>query len=899
MAVLLPIYTITGGELIRAFYNAVAAMFQHGGIIGLFKTSILLGGILTVVQFIIVRNVRSMFYFLLRYAFIIAFILTPKCTVLIHDRTDPLSALAVDNVPLVLGLVGSLGSQLSNRVTQLFELFFHTPNDMEYSQTGMIMGAKLFLSASQIKITDASFNANMQKFMQQCVFYDLMYGRYSLKELNSATDIWSLVKEKASVAQGFIYNGSFKSCMEAAHLLDSSWAQVITDAKAKYAGFSFGSQTEALANFDKYLPQAYQHLTHLSGDASTIIRQNMMANAIRDGVFAMGARLNSKAAIDSFAASRAQEKIPATLTNIGLMAAFWLPIIQCALFCLIIGCFVFVLFFLPFPSGLKFLQFYGTLYIWLALWAPIATIINYIMTVGAQYSLSFASNGITTLEYQSGINLMYEHLAAIGGYLAFSTIVLSYMLISKRIDGVLSAAQHVGGVMSTAATSAAEEVQTGNYSYGNTSFANHHSFNNQSFHQDANARISMGSVETSLDGGSIARFARNGSETINMTSAMSHTPVNIQLGESTRAAFTELSDKALQSSLVQAHASSEQYGASLRSLTELGQTQMHAEQSGDGFSVSNSSGFNTAASKVSNLVSQFANDHNISRDEAVRVLTAVSASAGVSGKMGALFGPVQGGAEVGVNGRIERDSSHSKQDAHLANEARRFSEEHHFNDVVNQARQATKDTHFRTSDDHSARLADSFSAGYDKSTHFRDEALANYTASEGYHLQASLAQEQTASINLDAQTGFIDWLSQHRAPNSQGAIGLQQSEWMIRHDPEMAQAYARQYVAEKTSQSIHQFKSHHSLNAGAVHNAARHHQEQVSSQSVDNQLAEYTKTLNKQASSVNVGKVSRKTESVTEQEMKQVNKELRGRTQRIVDGGSEVMQGVIATEANQ
>ena len=93
-----------------------------------------------------------------------------------------------------------MSSQISDKMTQLFEFFFHAPNDMEYSQTGMIMGAKLFLSASHIKITDPVFNANMQKFMQQCVFYDVMYARYGLKELNQTKDLWSLVKTNASVA---------------------------------------------------------------------------------------------------------------------------------------------------------------------------------------------------------------------------------------------------------------------------------------------------------------------------------------------------------------------------------------------------------------------------------------------------------------------------------------------------------------------------------------------------------------------------------------------------------------------------------------------------------------------------------------------------------------------------
>ncbi|WBV63972.1 hypothetical protein PGH43_04300 [Legionella pneumophila 130b] len=167
--------------------------------------------------------------------------------------------------------------------------------------------------------------------------------------------------------------------------------------------------------------------------------------------------------------------------------------------------------------------------------------------------------------------------------------------------------------------------------------------------------------------------------------------------------------------------------------------------------------------------------------------------------------------------RHERDKSESHQDARLMNEARRFSEEHHFTDVVNEARQATKDDHFRTSDDFSGRLANNFSAGFDKSMQYRDEAVASFSESESYHRQATTSSEQTASINLDAQTGFIDWLSHHRAPNSQGTIGLQQAEWLIRHDPELAQSYARQFVGEKTAQSISQFQKNHPINESQVH----------------------------------------------------------------------------------
>ncbi len=902
MSVVLNVYTVTGGELLRALYNAVAGLFNaqnSNSFFQLFYIAIALGGFWTVGQFILKRDIRHLFGFLLKYALAMILIMRPTCDVMIHDRTIDLQnpALRVDNVPLVLGIVGSLSSSISDGVTYLLELIFHSPNDMSYRESGMIMGAKLFISASHIKITDPDFNANMQKFMQQCVFFDLLYNRYTIKELVNESNIWNRVKTNASVARGFMFNNKFKSCAEAASLLDGQWESVVTDAKAKYAGFAFGNRADAQANFIKYLPVSYNYLTKMSGDASAIIQQNMMANAVRDGVFSMGARLNSKAAIESFSESRASEKVLAAMSNIGLMAAYWLPILQCILFSVLIGFFVFIPFFLPFPIGLSFLKFYVTLYVWLALWPPIFTVLNYAMTSISGHYLSFANSG--TLAYQTGVNEAYQNIAGLSGYLAILTIGFSFMFINRQVGGLVSGAQQAMGVAQNAATSSAEEIQTGNYSYGNTHLANDNSFNNSAFHTDRNARVSMGGVETSLDGGSTARIARDGSQTLSMAGAMSHTPLNIQLGESTREAFSQMSDRAMTAGFNKSTASGEQYSASLKSLAELGDASSHGEQSGEGHQISNSSGFNTAASKVSNLVDTFAKEHNISRDEATKVLGSKSVSIG--GTFGFGTGKVPGlnaHAEIGANGRKEWDHSNSKQDVQLYNDAQRFSEENHLTDVVNEARQATKDEHFRTFDDKSDRLAHNFSTGYDKSMHYRDEALASFSESEGYHQQANISNEQVSSINLDAQTSFVDWLSNQRAPNSTGKIGLQQAEDLIRHDPELATAYAREFVKEKTSQSVSQFNRAHPIGAESVSHKFDAYKSQIAGQKeVDNGLSQYQSSFDGLMKNLNTGHVDPEIKNSVEKDFAQTKTSISERTKPIFKDGYELVDATIIEQA--
>ena len=63
MSVVLNVYTVTGGELLRAFYNAVAGLFNaqnSHSFSQLFYIAIALGGFWTVGQFILKRDIRHL-----------------------------------------------------------------------------------------------------------------------------------------------------------------------------------------------------------------------------------------------------------------------------------------------------------------------------------------------------------------------------------------------------------------------------------------------------------------------------------------------------------------------------------------------------------------------------------------------------------------------------------------------------------------------------------------------------------------------------------------------------------------------------------------------------------------------------------------------------------------------
>src|SRR3546814_7694443 len=82
--------------------------------------------------------------------------------------------------------MASFTSQAGDYLTRSAELVFGLPDDLNYSKNGMIYGARLLESTRSLRISDPEFAANFDEHVRQCVFYDLLLGRYSMKELSES-----------------------------------------------------------------------------------------------------------------------------------------------------------------------------------------------------------------------------------------------------------------------------------------------------------------------------------------------------------------------------------------------------------------------------------------------------------------------------------------------------------------------------------------------------------------------------------------------------------------------------------------------------------------------------------------------------------------------------------------
>jgi conjugal transfer mating pair stabilization protein TraG len=104
--------------------------------------------------------------------------IVPTTTVVVSDTINPtVGNGAVANVPIGLAMVASFSSQVNNWLTKTAESVFTMPSALTYSAGGMIYPTRLNDLTSQFTIADPIMKANVEGYLAQCTFYDILLGR--------------------------------------------------------------------------------------------------------------------------------------------------------------------------------------------------------------------------------------------------------------------------------------------------------------------------------------------------------------------------------------------------------------------------------------------------------------------------------------------------------------------------------------------------------------------------------------------------------------------------------------------------------------------------------------------------------------------------------------------------
>jgi len=484
------ITTYGGGEVFFLVFNAIAALFKEnntGMMMSLIRVGLMVGCVYVVIlMFFQSQLIEGMKWF---FWVIIAtnLLFLPKTTVIIKD---PLTNIIkkVDNVPFALGAFAGFVSTVGKTITENFETVFSLPNDFLYHKTGTVFASAIMSQVGHFRIVDPLFKGNMERFVNQCIVYDVMIAKkYTLTELHNTPDIWELVKGKASPILGFLYKGGpgqndksgaktspgvIMTCKAGAGELEKLWIPEIKKARALYGSRVQNRNLTEKAFLNNVAGSASFLFENqkLAENAQNLLRQEMMINAIED---ASNNKLSELGGATNYAATKALLQQRSTYAAAGAIAAKTLPLFKNVIEALSYALFIFIVVLALLPNGYRILLTYCGILVWTQLWAPLYAVLNLIMTLygKAETKSLVGDTGLTLLNSSAIVNANAD-MVTLAAWLSVSIPFISYGILKQGAAAFVGLAQHLGSAMQSAASSAAAETVSGNISLGNVSMGN-------------------------------------------------------------------------------------------------------------------------------------------------------------------------------------------------------------------------------------------------------------------------------------------------------------------------------------------------------------------------------------------------------------------------------------------
>ena len=545
-----------GGQVYQSVFNAVALMSGTGPIDSLFRVMILLGLLLGILKAMGDFNFTALMKWFITCAIIYGVLWVPKVQVAITDRLDTgFPSAVVGNVPLGVAFVAATSSEIGDTVIKSTEQAFADPTGLAYSDSGLIYGAKLYNQMRGWRILDPVFAQNMESFLTNCTYNDLLSNYISVGQLQSSANLWAFIRDSASPSAAFPYYPSDASqpniitCQQGAQNLDGAWSNEIPNNQAAQEvrlnpSINTGAAQSTMATSLGALTTA----TGLaSTDATQTFQQVLTINALRQAMSGYVAQ-NGGNLVGTLGSTQAQLQTQDTQQMIGATAEKALITLQIVITVLFIGMFPILApaFLLP-GLGIQMMKGYFGGFVYLQLWGPMYVILNKVMmwqvyhqTSAATFMPSGTSYSLTFGNLNS-VSALNADLAGVAGCMAAAIPMIAGMLTKGAIAGAEAAANGVMHTFQRSAEAAGTAMSTGNFSYGTTAVDTHQFHNTSGNRFDTAGYTNYGGRSWVDDAGNTRTEARDG--TFIMQAANSNLPFTARVGESLSAVATQNSSR--------------------------------------------------------------------------------------------------------------------------------------------------------------------------------------------------------------------------------------------------------------------------------------------------------------------------------------------------------------------
>lgn len=490
---MMEIHVIANGEVFREAFNAIVTLLGESTFRTAFRLAVLFAVLGVVVTYIKGRDIAVFARWFMLYFVVTVIFLGPKVSVRIYDSSSFGAIYTVDNVPYGLAFPASFVTSVAYGLETAIEEAFHMPDDATYSKTGMLFGSRVFGLSTGFHIVDSEVRADFNQYVKNCVMGDILINKkYSIKELVNTNDIWSLISTKPSSVRGIILkDGKFQTCMEATGKLKTTIAKEAENNSFNFYGIRVlggKDKTTAAKNLQQVLASAAGYYAGISQSAAQIMTQNMVINGIREGIVDYTAESGAAAALLNISSTEAMQKMRLNWATSASLSTYVLPIMQTDLLLLLLCMFPLVIL-ITLQSGFGYKTFKNYIYslFWIESWPILFSFLNLAVTFYLHGKTEGLAGGGFTLSNTNQLALEHSDVANMAGYLMTCVPFIAIGIVKGMDSAFSGAAQYIGGMMHSTASTSASEVASGNFSLGNINHNAVHANNFATQTQDMSA----------------------------------------------------------------------------------------------------------------------------------------------------------------------------------------------------------------------------------------------------------------------------------------------------------------------------------------------------------------------------------------------------------------------------
>ncbi|EFG1983860.1 conjugal transfer mating pair stabilization protein TraG [Escherichia coli] len=825
------VYVMSGGEFFQAAFNGVATLIGTSTWDSLFHIVGFFSAMALFFVYIRGHDPKEVLKFIAVFILITSVLVIPKRTVHIIDMTNPTLVLRVDNVPTGLSVPFRFITGIGGSLTKIYDSVFHTPDSVAYSKTGMLFGATLMANTTDVVAQNSDLATLLKEYVQQCVIGDIMLShKYSMAELMQSSDPYEIIFRKPSPLRGVIVprgnslaQAGFQICEALANNVLKRELKVDTTKGGKtwdyYVNRFIGPRASADTLFGLMMADSYGFYYQGGRDASEILRQNVVMNAIKQGITTHTAASGNVASLVNMADQSSNSKMRLSWAASGGLAATFVPVMHTVLMAMLVGMFPIIILLATIHGlTLPVLKGYVFSLVYLQSWPPLYAILNYAMAFylkGETKGMNFSLSNLNTIQQtHSDIGLMAAWLSNSIPFIAAGLVFGLWRVVSQ-------AGNYLGSSINSTASSAASQAADGTWAFNNMQMENV-----SGFKWDTNQSVRDGQMLTQHASGATTTKTAGGGILHDGKSAISSLATDIQFGRMLSSSYQAQQREA--ESQVQSLSNSISHGSQLvgSQLTQWAQQRGNSDTVVSGADSSRATTLTQAINKLNSVADSLAKRAGISTSEAVMEMLNKSQSgdfsAGVSLSVGKdkLFGLLSAKANTDFSYKGSDQSSHginsdisSKTDRDHSLTAQETKDVRDAMDVINNHRTTDNSSHTNNaSSSLSEQLASNLSDLQSQIKQYND-AL---NRSHEYAQMASYAENNSASINSNYSQEFVNYVHQS-APGRATTVLTDAGSPSLRGEREqLAQAFVDEKLKPQLEQEFRENRLRASEGMGSV-----------------------------------------------------------------------------------